>query len=159
MKKGVGNLEYINQVQDAMADIYDASRSGNGDKITSAKQNMINLLENTIGSRKELTRLNTIYETDNKGNILRDAEGNARILDDVTRRQRAFETFASFAERVNIRQLNELSERAGTSQKGLDSGSPLMYTQDSDNLIQENIRSADEIDRVLYNDGGIATPY
>lgn len=33
-----------------------------------------------------------------------------------------------------------------------------MYTQDSDNLIQENIRFADEIDRVLYNDGGIATP-
>ena len=66
--------------------------------------------------------------------------------------------FASFAERVNVRQLNELSERAGTSQKGLASGSPLMYTQDSDNLIQENIRSADEIDRVLYNDGGIATP-
>lgn len=157
-EKGVGNLEYINQVQDAMADIYDASRSGNGNKITSAKQNMINLLENTIGSRKELTRLNTIYETDNQGNILRDAEGNARVLDDVTRRQRAFETFASFAERVNIRQLNELSERAGTSQKGLASGSPLMYTQDSDNLIQENIRSADEIDKALYNDGGVATP-
>ena len=57
---------------------------------------MINLLENTIGSRKELTRLNTIYETDNQGNILKDAEGNARVLDDVTRRQRAFETVCFF---------------------------------------------------------------
>lgn len=155
-EKGVGNLEYINQVQDAMADIYDASRSNDENKISKAKQNMINLLENTISNRKELTHLNTIYETDNDGNILRDANGNARIMDEVTRKNRAFETFASFAERVNIRQLNELSERAGTSQKGIDNESNLMFVQDSDNLIQENIRSANEIDKALYNDGGIA---
>lgn len=154
-EKGVGNLNFINQIQDVLSDLYSAAGQNDEQVKQDAYDKAVSVFDKLLSDRKELTRLNPIYKKDEAGNLMRDAFGN--YIDEFEgnaegRRRRAIETVASFAKRVDMRGVNELAERGGTSRKGLKSGAALTEVTGSDNAIQQSLHDVNSVEQKLYGD-------
>lgn len=154
---GKPDLHYIEKVSDMFNQMRFASRSNNQEMMKNAQENAFNVLSELLAGRydKELSKLTPIVQRDEKGNPLRDENGNLVMMNKKDRINRALRTFSEMATRVDFSEISDSAFLTGTSNNGLKNEQSVAFFEEADSLIPKTVSRVNTISQNT-NQGEIA---